>query len=77
MTWQCQYRRDPDTVLAALTDLGIIVPMADTLSLRRAIAFGLDNLLNKVRHNLYPQPPQDQHVLGGVSVAACHYLKEM
>ena len=33
----------------ALTDLGIIVPTADTVSLRRAIAFGLENLLNKVR----------------------------
>jgi hypothetical protein len=36
-------------VLTALTDLGIIVPTADPISLRRAIAFGLDNLLNKAR----------------------------
>ena len=42
------YRRDPDTVLTALTELGIIVPTADAVSLRRAIAFGLNNLLNKV-----------------------------
>ena len=36
-------------MLTALTELGIIVPTADPISLRRAIAFGLDNLLNKAR----------------------------
>ncbi len=42
------YRADADGVLAALIDLNIIVPTADALSLRRAIAFGLDNLMRKV-----------------------------
>jgi hypothetical protein len=41
------YRRDADAVLAALVDLNIIVPTADPVSLRRAIAFGLDNLMRK------------------------------
>lgn len=43
------YRRDANAVIAALIDLGIIVPTADAISLRRAIGFGLDNLLRKVR----------------------------
>ena len=42
------YRRDAEAVIAALIDLGIIVPTADAVSLRRAIAFSLDNLLRKV-----------------------------
>lgn len=42
------YRRDADAVIAALIDLGIIVPTADAVSLRRAISFSLDNLLRKV-----------------------------
>lgn len=42
------YRRDADAVIAALIDLGIIVPTADAISLRRAITFSLDNLLRKV-----------------------------
>jgi hypothetical protein len=42
------YRQDADAVIAALIDLGIIVPTADAVSLRRAISFSLDNLLRKV-----------------------------
>ena len=42
------YRRDADAVIAALINLGIIVPTADAISLRRAITFSLDNLLRKV-----------------------------
>ena len=42
------YRRDADAVIAALIDLGIIVPTADAVPLRRAISFSLDNLLRKV-----------------------------
>ena len=42
------YRRDADAVIAALIDLGIIVPTADAVSPRRAISFSLDNLLRKV-----------------------------
>ncbi len=42
------YRRDAEAVIAALIDLGIIVPTADAVSLRRAISFSLDNLLRKV-----------------------------
>ncbi len=44
------YRSDADAVIAALVDLNIIVPTADAMSLRRAIAFGLDNLMRKVGH---------------------------
>ena len=44
------YKADADGVLAALIDLNIIVPTADPLSLRRAIAFGLENLTRKVWH---------------------------
>lgn len=43
------YRSDADGVVAALMDLNIIVPTADQLSLRRAIAFGLANLTRKVQ----------------------------
>lgn len=43
------YRSDADGVIAALMDLNIIVPTADPLSLRRAIAFGLANLTRKVQ----------------------------
>lgn len=42
------FRSDADAVIAALIDLNIIVPTADAVSLRRAIAFGLDNLMRKV-----------------------------
>ena len=48
------YRRDAEAVIAALIDLGIIVPTADAVSLRRAISFSLDNLLRKVRVILLP-----------------------
>ena len=45
------YRSDADGVIAALMDLNIIVPTADPLSLRRAIAFGLANLTRKVQED--------------------------
>ena len=37
-------QQDAEAVIRSLTDLGIIVPTSDTLSLRRAIAFFLDNI---------------------------------
>ena len=46
------YRRDAEAVIAALIDLGIIVPTADAVALRRAISFGLDNLLRKASFNI-------------------------
>ena len=46
------YRRDAEAVISALIDLGIIVPTADAVALRRAISFGLDNLLRKASFNI-------------------------
>lgn len=37
-------QQDADAVIKSLTDLGIIVPTSDTLSLKRAISFFLDNV---------------------------------
>ena len=37
-------QQDADSVIRSLTSLGIIIPTTDTLSLRRAITFFLDNI---------------------------------
>jgi len=37
------YRKDADAVLQALTDLQVIVPTGDTISVRRAISFFIDS----------------------------------
>ncbi len=42
------YRKDADAVLQALIDLNIIVTTGDTLSLKRAISFFLDNIAKQV-----------------------------
>lgn len=38
------YKQDADAVISCLVDLGIIVPTGDTLSLKRAISFFLENI---------------------------------
>ena len=42
------YKKDADAVLQALVDLNIIVTTGDTLSLKRAISYFLDNIAKQV-----------------------------
>ncbi|GBG75747.1 hypothetical protein CBR_g20993 [Chara braunii] len=41
------YEKDASKVMAALIDLGALVPTADNLTVRRSIQFFLDNLMNQ------------------------------
>lgn len=48
-TFYAFYRKDVDAVVKALTELGIIVATGDTISVRRALAFFIDNLNKEVK----------------------------
>lgn len=48
-TFYAFYRKDVDAVVKALTELGIIVPTGDTISVRRALSFFIDNLNQEVK----------------------------
>ena len=45
------YKKDADAVLKALVDLNIIVTTGDTLSLKRAISYFLENISKQVSYS--------------------------